>query len=243
MAVDGPGHPVVVDGDAGSPRIALDHDDRLGERRRGPAGACRPPRRPTAHTPRRWCAWWRRPPRTPGRRSPPRRPRRRGPRYGGADRPRPPRRRRPASPRRRSDTTVPLPPGRGCARTRDPRLTSMPRLLNERTTARTTSSSHPLRMVGSASNTVTAVPRSANIEANSQPMAPPPMTATARGSSSRARTSSDVITTVPSTSNPGIVRGTDPAASTTSVPGHLDGGRRRSRRPAPGGRRAACRSR
>ena len=55
-------------------------------------------------------------------------------------------------------------------------------------------------------------------------MAPPPTTATDAGSASRARTSSEVITTVPSTSNPGMVRGTDPAASTMSVAGHLGGG-------------------
>jgi hypothetical protein len=80
------------------------------------------------------------------------------------------------------------------------------------------SSSHPARIDGSASKTVTVDPRSLSSEANSQPMAPPPTTATEAGSSSRASTSSDVRTTVPSTSKPGTVRGTDPAASTTWSP-------------------------
>ena len=99
-----------------------------------------------------------------------------------------------------------------------PAFTSMPRFLNERTTVRTTSSSQPLRMEGSASKMVTDEPRSENMEANSHPMAPPPMTATDEGRWSRASTSSDVRTSVPSMSKPGMVRGTDPAARTTSVP-------------------------
>ncbi len=56
------------------------------------------------------------------------------------------------------------------------------------------SSSHPGRRVGRASSSVTLVPRSANIEANSHPIAPPPMTATSEGRCSRARTSSEVRT-------------------------------------------------
>ena len=111
------------------------------------------------------------------------------------------------------------PPGVGVCPCRvTPALTSILRFLNDRATVRTTSSSHPLRMVGSASNTVTEVPRSENMEANSHPIAPPPMTATDAGRLSRASTSSEVSTTVPSMSNPGIVRGTEPAARTTSVP-------------------------
>ncbi len=94
----------------------------------------------------------------------------------------------------------------------------MPRLRNDRATVLTTSSSQPLRMVGRASNTVTLVPRSLSNEANSQPMAPPPITATDSGSSLRASTSSEVITNSPSMSKPGMVRGTEPEASTTSVP-------------------------
>ena len=94
----------------------------------------------------------------------------------------------------------------------------MPRLRKERATVLTTSSSQPLRMDGNASNTVTVLPRSLSSEANSQPMAPPPTTATEDGSSSRSSTSSEVRTNSPSTSNPGMVRGTEPAASTTWVP-------------------------
>ncbi len=75
-----------------------------------------------------------------------------------------------------------------------PVFTSMPRFRNERATVFTTSSSQPLRMVGRASKTVTVDPRSLSIEANSHPMAPPPTTATDDGSSSRARTSSEVMT-------------------------------------------------
>ena len=99
-----------------------------------------------------------------------------------------------------------------------PVFTSIPRFLKERATVRTMSSSQPLRMVGRASKTVTVVPRSLNSEANSHPMAPPPTTATESGRLSRSRTSSEVMTRVPSTSNPGMVRGTEPAARTTSVP-------------------------
>ena len=49
-------------------------------------------------------------------------------------------------------------------------------------------------------------------------MTPPPMTATDAGSSLRSRNSSDVITHRPSTSKPGSVWGTDPAARTTLRP-------------------------
>ena len=80
------------------------------------------------------------------------------------------------------------------------------------------SSSQPVRMVSSASMIVTLVPRSARSEANSQPMTPPPMTATDAGSSLRSKNSSDVMTQRPSTSNPGRVRGTEPAARTTLRP-------------------------
>ena len=69
------------------------------------------------------------------------------------------------------------------------------------------SSSHPVRMESSASSTVTFDPRSARSEANSQPMAPPPTTATDAGTSLRSRNSSEVMTQRPSTSRPGSVRG------------------------------------
>ena len=78
--------------------------------------------------------------------------------------------------------------------------------------------SQPGRILGSASSTVTWAPRSASIDANSQPMAPPPMTTAVPGSWGMARTSSEVSTIVPSTSKPGIVRGTEPAARITASP-------------------------
>ena len=95
---------------------------------------------------------------------------------------------------------------------------SMPRFWKARCTGRTTSVSTPGRMPGSASSTVTWLPRSQNIDANSQPMAPPPMTATREGKACSSNTSSEVRTTLPSTSNPGMRRGTEPAASTMWVP-------------------------
>ncbi len=94
----------------------------------------------------------------------------------------------------------------------------MPRFLNERATTAATSASHPGRMASSASSTVTLDPRSESSEANSQPMAPPPTTATVGGTRSRSRNSSEVSTRRPSTSNPGSERGTEPAASTTWRP-------------------------
>ena len=65
---------------------------------------------------------------------------------------------------------------------------------------------------------MTLVPRSHIIEANSQPMAPPPMTAAVGGSGASDNSSSDVSTSCPSTSKPGMVRGTDPEAMTTASP-------------------------
>src|SRR5439155_8234654 len=96
-----------------------------------------------------------------------------------------------------------------------PVRTSIPRFLNERATTLTTSASQPGSSFGSASSSVTWVPRSLIIEANSQPMAPPPITATDEGNCSSISTSSDVITYLPSTSKPGRVRGTDPVAMMT----------------------------
>ncbi len=94
----------------------------------------------------------------------------------------------------------------------------MPRFLNERETAPETSASQPGMSDGSTSRTVTCVPRSAIIDANSQPTAPPPMTTADAGSRSSSRISSELITSCPSISNPGMVLGTDPAASTTCLP-------------------------
>ncbi len=65
---------------------------------------------------------------------------------------------------------------------------------------------------------VTSVPMSAIVEANSHPMAPPPITAAVFGSSGIERNSSEVSTISPSTSKPGMVRGREPAAMTTESP-------------------------
>ena len=78
-----------------------------------------------------------------------------------------------------------------------PVRTSMPRLLNDRSTTSATSLSQPGRIFGSASRTVTWYPRSDSIEANSQPMAPPPITTADEGSFSRSSTSSEVRTRSP----------------------------------------------
>ena len=58
----------------------------------------------------------------------------------------------------------------------------MPRFLNDRSDHLATSLSQPGRIFGSASRIVTFVPRSAIIDANSQPMAPPPITTAEPGS-------------------------------------------------------------
>ena len=62
---------------------------------------------------------------------------------------------------------------------------------------------------------VTSVPRSLIIEANSQPIAPPPITMADAGSSGIESNSSEVTIRRSSIGKPLIVRGTDPAASTT----------------------------
>ncbi|CAB4599733.1 unannotated protein [freshwater metagenome] len=87
----------------------------------------------------------------------------------------------------------------------------------ERTTTLARSASRPGRIFGSPSRMVTSAPRSANVEANSQPMAPPPITAMRAGMRSSMSTSSEVMTG-PLGSKPGITRGTLPAASTTLRP-------------------------
>ena len=111
-------------------------------------------------------------------------------------------------------TVVPEPFGL-CPVTFTPVWTAIPRFRKDRATTATTSSSQPLSSVGSASRTVTWLPRSANIEANSQPMAPPPMMATDAGAALRERTSSEVRIKRPSIPKPGIVRGIEPVAMTT----------------------------
>ncbi len=111
--------------------------------------------------------------------------------------------------------TVVPPPSRGvCPVTRVPVRMSMPRLLKARCNGRTTSGSAPGSRPGSASSTVTVDPRSRNIDANSLPTTPPPMTTTRPGSSVSSNTSSEVSTVLPSTSKPGSVLGTEPLAST-----------------------------
>ena len=67
--------------------------------------------------------------------------------------------------------------------TRTDVCTLTPRFLNERATTVPASTSVGARMRGSASSTVTSLPMSTSIEANSAPMTPPPMIATRGGTS------------------------------------------------------------
>ena len=91
----------------------------------------------------------------------------------------------------------------------------MPRFLNERATTSTTSLSQPGRSLGSASSMVTWVPRSLIIEANSQPMAPPPITTAEDGQLVEHQHLVGGEDERPSTSKPGMVRGTEPLARMT----------------------------
>ena len=59
---------------------------------------------------------------------------------------------------------------------------------------------------------------SLSIEANSQPMAPPPTTTAVAGTERIDRSSSEVTTRSPSTVNPGSTRGTEPVARITWRP-------------------------
>src|SRR3954454_13377082 len=93
-----------------------------------------------------------------------------------------------------------------------PVRTSMPRCLNDRSTICVTSLSTPGSTFGSTSRIVTFVPRSLIIDANSQPMAPPPTTTAEPGSLSMDSNSSLVTTSLPSMSKPRIVLGSDPDA-------------------------------
>ena len=94
----------------------------------------------------------------------------------------------------------------------------MPRFLNDRSTTEVTSLSQPGRILGSSSSTVTWAPRSDIIDANSQPMAPPPMTTAVPGTWGIESSSSEVMTIAPSTSKPGIVRVSEPEAMITASP-------------------------
>ena len=85
------------------------------------------------------------------------------------------------------------------------------------TTTLATSGSSPGKIFGAPSITVTAEPRSAKVDANSQPIAPPPMIAMRFGIVLNIKTSSDVIIDPP-IGKPLIVRGTEPLASTIFDP-------------------------
>ena len=63
----------------------------------------------------------------------------------------------------------------------------MPRFVNARTTVCATCWSTPVSICGSASRIVTSAPTSTRNDANSQPIAPPPMTATRAGTSVELR--------------------------------------------------------
>ena len=89
--------------------------------------------------------------------------------------------------------------------------------LKLRTTMLATSLSRPGRIFGRPSRIVTFEPTSANVLANSQPIAPPPMTIIRSGTRSSIRTSS-LVMIGPSGSKPGIVRGTEPEARITASP-------------------------
>ena len=95
---------------------------------------------------------------------------------------------------------------------------SMPRFLNERSTTRVASSSQPGRILGAYSRIVTLVPRSLIMEANSQPMAPPPITTAVVGRAGIDSSSSEVTMRRSSTGKPSRVRGSEPAARITASP-------------------------
>ena len=120
------------------------------------------------------------------------------------------------SPSPKDNTVEPLPVG-VWPFTATPVLMSIFFFWNERTTTFAKSASRPGRIFGKPSRIVTCEPRSANVDANSQPMAPPPMTAMRAGMRSSMSTSSDVMIGPPG-SKPGITRGTLPAARMTASP-------------------------
>ena len=84
------------------------------------------------------------------------------------------------------------------------------------TTTFATSGSRPGKIFGAPSRIVTCDPRSTNVDANSQPIAPPPMTAIRFGIVLNIRTSSEVMIDPP-IGKPLIVRGTEPLAKITFV--------------------------
>ena len=86
---------------------------------------------------------------------------------------------------------MPVPDG-SCPVTLAPVRIVIPRFWNDRTTTLATSASQPGRIFGRNSRMVTLAPRSENVEANSHPMAPPPITTSDDGSSVR-RTASRLV--------------------------------------------------
>ncbi len=68
----------------------------------------------------------------------------------------------------------------------------MPRFLNERATVFDRSLSQDARICGNASISVTSAPKSLSVDANSVPIAPPPIIATDLGTSVIESNSSDV---------------------------------------------------
>ncbi|CAB4773170.1 unannotated protein [freshwater metagenome] len=120
------------------------------------------------------------------------------------------------SPSPNATTVEPLPVGVWPV-TATPVLIAIFFLPNERTTTLARSASSPGRIFGRPSKMVTSAPRSANAEANSHPIAPPPITAIRAGMRSSINTSSEVMIGPPG-SKPGMTRGTLPAARTTFFP-------------------------
>ena len=84
------------------------------------------------------------------------------------------------------------------------------------TTTFATSGSRPGKIFGAPSRIVTCEPRSAKVDANSQPIAPPPITAIRFGIVFNIKTSSEVMIDPP-IGKPLIVRGTEPLAKMTFV--------------------------
>ncbi len=109
----------------------------------------------------------------------------------------------------------------------------MPRFLKHFSMTLVTSLSRPGRIFGSASRIVTLVPRSASIDANSQPITPPPMMAARFGSSLIERNSSEVITILPSTSKPGQRAGHRARRQHDGVAGELEVARAAARHGDP----------
>ena len=126
-----------------------------------------------------------------------------------------------------------------------PVCTLMPRFVNARTTVCATCWSTPARTCGSASRIVTSAPTSTRNDANSQPIAPPPIDRDARRAPrSSCSTWSDDSTRVPSNSKPSTAsaRGDEPVAISTLRPRTSVPSETRSVRPS-GVEHARCRGR